>query len=354
MSLILGILDSGGAAAPSLQASTVLSVSFSLNPCHGVYPWSASGFGTRYASASPQPGGPTIQNGFESFISKSNNLIGFAHSDSPYVSVYDFNVSTGIGTKYSNPGTLPPADQSSGIDFTGDVSAIGISSYSSPYINAYPWSSGFGTKYSNPATAAGTQGNRVRFGRDGASIAIAGSGTPFLHAYPFNTSTGFGTKYSNPATLPGAGGTGLAFTRAGDFIGISTEDSPYLAVYPWSSSSGYGTKVSDPASGSGGRLNSIAWDQSDSVVVAQANSPTPHAWAWSSSGFGTKYSSAPTLPDNGLDAKFNGDNTAIAIAHVASPYVSVYAWSAGWGTKFTNPATLPTGTGRGVYFNNTK
>jgi len=354
MSLILGILDSGGAAAPSLQASTVLSVSFSLNPCHGVYPWSSSGFGTRYASASPQPGGPTIQNGFESFINTSNNLIGFAHSDSPYVSVYDFNVSTGIGTKYSNPGTLPPADQSTGIDFAGNVSAIGISSYSSPFINAYPWSSGFGTKYSNPGTAAGTSGIRVRFARDNAAIALAGSGSPWLHAYPFSVSTGFGTKYSNPGTLPGAGGLGAAFTKAGDFIAVSTEDSPFVAVYPWSSSSGYGTKVANPASMPGGRCNSIAFNQSDSVVMAQENSTTPNAWAWSSSGFGTKYSSAPTLPDNGQDAKFNGDNSAIAIAHSSSPFVSVYAWSSGWSTKFTNPATLPTGVGRGVYFNNTK
>ena len=40
----------------------------------------------------------------------------------------------------------------------------------------------------------------------------------------------------------------------------------------------------------------------------------------------------------------------IAIAHTTTPYISVYPWSSGFGTKYANPATLPTGTGNGVAF----
>jgi len=44
--------------------------------------------------------------------------------------------------------------------------------------------------------------------------------------------------------------------------------------------------------------------------------------------------------------------TDIAVAHDSSPFVSAYPFSAGFGTKYADPATLPTGTGRGVAFSN--
>jgi hypothetical protein len=41
----------------------------------------------------------------------------------------------------------------------------------------------------------------------------------------------------------------------------------------------------------------------------------------------------------------------IAVAHDTTPFVSAYPWSgSGFGTKFSDPATLPTGSGNGVAF----
>lgn len=42
----------------------------------------------------------------------------------------------------------------------------------------------------------------------------------------------------------------------------------------------------------------------------------------------------------------------IAVAHVNSPYISVYPWSSstGFGTKYSDPSTLPTGRVNGVAF----
>ena len=42
----------------------------------------------------------------------------------------------------------------------------------------------------------------------------------------------------------------------------------------------------------------------------------------------------------------------IAISHSTDPYVSAYPWApgAGFGVKYADPATKPTGTGRGVAF----
>jgi len=49
-----------------------------------------------------------------------------------------------------------------------------------------------------------------------------------------------------------------------------------------------------------------------------------------------------------------GGEESIALAHDTSPFISVYPWSvSGFGTKYANPATLPTGNGSGVSFGTT-
>ena len=42
--------------------------------------------------------------------------------------------------------------------------------------------------------------------------------------------------------------------------------------------------------------------------------------------------------------------TTIAVAHGSSPVISTYPWSAGFGTKYANPSTLPTNSGFSVSF----
>ena len=93
--------------------------------------------------------------------------------------------------------------------FNNTNSVIAVSSTGSPYIQAYPWSSGFGTKYANPATLPAGQGNEVAWSANGTVIAVAHNFTPYISAYSW--SSGFGTKYANPATLPTGGARGLAF-----------------------------------------------------------------------------------------------------------------------------------------------
>jgi hypothetical protein len=45
-----------------------------------------------------------------------------------------------------------------------------------------------------------------------------------------------------------------------------------------------------------------------------------------------------------------GSNT-IALANSITPYLHAWPWSSGgFGTKYSNPPTLPTGTGYGVAF----
>ena len=89
---------------------------------------------------------------------------------------------------------------------------------------------------------------------------------------------------------------------------------------------------------------------SAAIAVAHFTSPYISVYPWSA-GFGTKYANPSTLPTGlGLGVAFNPTDTAIAVAYDVSPFISVYPWSTGFGTKYANPATLPTGTGRNVTF----
>jgi len=88
------------------------------------------------------------------------------------------------------------------------------------------------------------------------------------------------------------------------------------------------------------------------IAVANNTSPFVTAYPWSGSGFGTKFSNPATLPTgDSSGVAFSPSGAAIAVAHDNTPFVSAYPWSgSGFGTKFSNPATLPTGNGQGVAF----
>ena len=88
------------------------------------------------------------------------------------------------------------------------------------------------------------------------------------------------------------------------------------------------------------------------IAVAYNDTPFISTYPWSA-GFGTKYANPATLPTSvGRGVSFNPAGTAIAVAHDVSPFISTYPWSAGFGTKYANPATLPTDSGYGVAFSN--
>jgi len=86
------------------------------------------------------------------------------------------------------------------------------------------------------------------------------------------------------------------------------------------------------------------------IAIAHAITPFISVYPWNA-GFGTKYANPVTLPTGtGNSVAFNPAGTAIAVAHATTPFISVYPWAAGFGTKYANPVTLPTGTGTEVAF----
>ncbi|MCE9551798.1 MAG: choice-of-anchor D domain-containing protein, partial [Planctomycetes bacterium] len=86
------------------------------------------------------------------------------------------------------------------------------------------------------------------------------------------------------------------------------------------------------------------------IAVAHSSSPYVSTYPWTGA-FGTKISNPGTLPTgDGRDVSFTALGDYLAVAHITSPYVSAYPWTGAFGTKISNPGTLPTGNGLGVAF----
>ena len=88
------------------------------------------------------------------------------------------------------------------------------------------------------------------------------------------------------------------------------------------------------------------------LAVAHDTTPFVTAYPWSTSGFGVKFANPATLPTGNVrGAAFSTAGTELAVAHLASPFVTAYPWSSsGFGVKFANPATLPAGTAYSAAF----
>ena len=88
------------------------------------------------------------------------------------------------------------------------------------------------------------------------------------------------------------------------------------------------------------------------LAVGQDSTPFINAYAWSTAGFGSRYANPATLPANATyGVSFTPSSDAVVLGTGSSPNVTAYPWSVlGFGTKYADPATLPTGFGASVAF----
>lgn len=232
-----------------------VAISQSSTPYVAAYPWSNStGFGTRYSDPSILPTGPARYVKFNN----AGNVIGVANeTTTPFISFYAW--SSGFGTRFSNPVSLPEAIQyDAGIGFSPSDNAVVVATgnFTSPYVAAYPWSNstGFGTRYSAPATLPGYITSDVSFSPNGNYLAIT-SGQSGLSIY--NWSSGFGTKIANAATHYNDANE-VGFNSNGSTVGVAILRTPFIAVYPWTT--GFGTKFANPQFGPGGEAETISFN----------------------------------------------------------------------------------------------
>jgi hypothetical protein len=330
MLIPLGILAGTG---PSYAANTLIAVSHETTPFITAYPFNA-GFGTKFSNPATLP--PSRGNAV-AFSPTANNL-GVAQSTDS-ITAYPFSPS-GFGTRYANPVPAVGSSQGASVDLNGTDLAFGNNFSGNIWV--YPFTSGFGTRYANPASLPGNTVSGIKFRPGDIAMSVAGA-TPSLAVYPWSTGFGFGTRYANPASAPaGTIANGIDFTSSQ--IAIAHNTSPRVTAYPFTT--GFGTKYADPATLPSGNGLAVRIRDND-IVVGTATTPFIAAYPFTASGFGTKYADPAVVPDNGASGlSFRGNE--VAVAHGLSPFVTVYPFISGFGTKYANPATAIAGTGRGV------
>lgn len=291
--------------------------------------------------------------------------IAVATSNTPFIVAYPFTTNGGFGTKYADPSTLPGTSQQSrrcAFNPAGTALAVGADSVSASNVDVYPFNrfTGFGTRYANPSTAHSLSSIfDVAWSPDGTVLAICGGSSPYVAAYQWTEGVGFGTKYANPAsttTISSSQLNGVAFNPAGTVIAVAGHagSSQYVInAWPWSNSTGFGTRYTAPAAAlQGWGTGGVAWSPSGSAVAATGNFATTSSalqvYRWSdSSGFGTQYTNPASVPTAayGRTVTWSASGAALFLGQDTSPYLYAWSWSdsTGFGTQYSLPATSPPG-----------
>lgn len=185
-------------------------------------------------------------------------------------------------------------------------------------------------------------------------FAISSEASPYVLAYPWHDDSGvFGAKFSNPATLPAGVGAVVKFSPEGDYILVQHQTTPGVSAYPWLPGGGFGTKLSDPSPVAGptssyARAGISFTPESDYVAIAHEDSTSVYAW---SGGFGTRASNPATLPAGAdVSVTFSPEGDYIAIGSGSSPRIQVYPWTGAFGTKLSDPGSIPPNAVGGVAF----
>lgn len=205
--------------------------------------------------------------------------------------VYGWSTGSGFtGVHYSV--TLPSTGHNVAFSPTGGVIAVAIDT-SSGLLGGivYQWSisTGLGSAYTNPSTSAGAAATAVAFSPTGDAIAFADPND--IYTWDWSDSSGF---IGDERTI-GGGGHGLssvneiAFSPAGNAIAIVGSGLRKLEVYPWSTSTGFGSRYSDPTPAPSSTLESVAFSPRDDAIVVVGNLNNEYSYDWSSiTGFGAQ------------------------------------------------------------------
>jgi hypothetical protein len=311
------------------------------------YKWSSNGFGAAYTTTS-------VSNTDVSF-SPNNKYVASAVSSNLSSSAFPWSSSNGLGTAFTPPVTTLSGSPN-GVCYTRTSSSILYSHSATPGAAAYPWSSsGWGTKWANPATAV-TTGYGISASPVGNYIAYGGpSVSTFINAYNFTDISGFGSRIANPATIPSGRGLKTTFSPSGNDIALGVGSFVgEITAYQWSAGA-YGTKYVSTSGVPVGCNTIWAAFNAKGTYVAFTCSSSPYIIVYpftSGTGFGTKISDPSTIPPStgfgismtsGANVAFSKSGGEIAVTFPSTPFVYCYPFSTtlGFGTRFNTPSTIP-------------
>lgn len=326
----LGIMNALGFGMTSGKKQYI-AISEASSPRVSAYVWSGSGFGVKLANPSS-----ILGSGANSVMfNPKGTSLAVSETSTPYLATYAFR--NGFGTKYV--AASPPAGVAYKLTYDATGKYLAVSVTVSPAVSVYlvNASGSIGSKYSNPGTVPAGSGTGVSFSYDSATIAVSSSSSPYISVYPWNP--GFGTKYANPATLP-ASGTSTVFNNDKTKLVVGADITPFIYMYNWSL--GFGTKVSDPGSIPPDIVNNVTINPAGTTIALAVNaSPYVLAYSGVSGGFGTKYANPATLPTGApYGVSFNFTGTQLAYANTGiNPFVTAYPWNPGFGAKYSSPST---------------
>jgi hypothetical protein len=225
-------------------------------------------------------------------------------------------------------------------------------------MGAYPFSNngGYGTAHVASTPTTGLNGAGLSFISQNEFVAGSNS-SPFTQSFTYSSTTGFGaTRYTAvgaSATRSVSAGFGVAFA--------AVTNAPRIRMWP-TANPGFGTQYASPASTAENNQNTSLYGSgishnANDVVMALVEAPKCHlVYRWTlAGGFGTKYTInncvGSTSPGSGAVA-WSPTGTELAVGHAGSPFISTFPWVTGTGpgTRFTSPATLPTGVVNSIAF----
>jgi WD40 repeat protein len=296
--------------------------------------FSPEGFGTQVPLAHSKYADPAILptgSAHSADIRPQQDDIAVGHANLPRITAYPWSYS-GFGTKYANPGVGVGSTVRQAV-WSPSGNDIFAATDSTSFIHAYPWTtgSGFGSRYANPGTLPPAGCNGVAVSYAGNYVSVAHTTSPYITTYPWTSGTGFGTRVASPVSGNRATDSGLsvAFNPADDTLVLGYLTGDYILAYPWTGV--YGTKYAAPATLPGGAVRQVKFSP-DGNDIASGGAGPGQAYPWSS-GFGTKYANPASPPaGNAWGASFSRTgNGPLKLAIVIEPSFSI--------TKFTN--TLP-------------
>jgi hypothetical protein len=196
--------DSAGRGVDFSPNGLNLAVSHITTQFLSVYPWSGSGFGTKYADASPLPFTGTTNTRFSHFGGALS--VGQGWDGAANISTYAFVSGTGMGTKYSDPG-YAVGFASGALKMTHNNGAlmIGIGiSVSFDQCVGFRWSdvTGYGTRYPVLTRIPSAVESMAYNLSKTAAFLGPDAGGDRVDAYRWTNTSGFGTHYSDPVTQP--------------------------------------------------------------------------------------------------------------------------------------------------------
>ncbi len=318
---------------------------------------------TKLANPATLPTG----NGNGVAYSQSGDLLAVAHDTTPFVTVY--SVVGAVYTKLTNPASLPAGNANS-VSFSNDGSYLGVAHATTPFVSIYRRGpANTLVKLQNPATLPTGTGYGVTFSKNGKYMVVAHATTPFITIYKRSGVHGeVFTKLANPATLPTGQANAVRFSSDSKFLAVAHDATPYITVYEVNGADVF-TKLANPASLPPGNAKGVDW-QDDGIRFAVVHAGSPYVKRYlvtagspstfadvgeaaipSMSSITTRGSIAfSTTPAGG--GMLGGIYAYIAAASETTPFINAYSMENVFkgspvNTKLANPATLPTGAGRG-------